>query len=131
MTHPIRRLIQIVESAGQENVFPALYHGTCASNAASLVQNGWAPRAGGQGGNMGQTRFLYLSTVREDALWFAEQKGCDAVVEVRDVPLDHLRVDPEDGSWDTLEDELAGHNGLPGKVVLTKPLPARHFRQLG
>jgi hypothetical protein len=133
MTHPMRTIMRLVESALHEatKTVAILYHGTCPESAASLIQNGWTPRTGRQSlsANMGQPRYLYLSTGREDALWFAEQRGCDAVVEVHDVPFDYLIVDPEDGSSDTLEDELAGFEGGPGKVALTKPLPASHFRQ--
>ena len=73
----MREIMRLIEGTG---VAPVLYHGTCPDNAASLVQNGWTPRSGSQGGNMGQTRYLYLTTGREDALWFADQKGCDTVV---------------------------------------------------
>jgi hypothetical protein len=81
------------------------------------------------GANQGQSRYLYLSSGYEDALWFAQQKGCETVLAVRDVPWDALRVDPEDGGYDRLADELAGHHGLPGKVILVNPLPASHFSQ--
>jgi GNAT superfamily N-acetyltransferase len=104
-----------------------LYHGTCPENGEALCKNGWAPRQSSMGGNMGQPRYLYLSTGKEDALWFAEEKGCSTLVEVKDVPLSYLKVDPEDGTSDTLEEELHSTTGLPGKVVLTRPLPAEHF----
>lgn len=108
-----------------------LYHGTCYENAKSLCDNGWAPRASSSGGNMGQSQYLYLSTGQEDALWFAQEKGCDTLVEVRNIPLDYLKVDPEDGTHDTLEEELdGGKYKLPGKAVLTQPLPASHFHIL-
>jgi hypothetical protein len=118
--------MRLVESGARD--VSILYHGTCPKNAASLVRDGWTPRSGSQGGNMGQTRYLYLTTDREDALWFAQEKGCDTVVEIHDVPVDHLIVDPEDGSSDTLDNEINSVHGLPGKVALTKPLPAVHFR---
>jgi hypothetical protein len=37
-------------------------------------------------------------------------------------------VDPEDGCGDSLADELILPFGLPGKVVMTRALPANHFR---
>lgn len=107
---------------------PTLYHGTCEEQAAALLQNGWQPNRSSRGGNMGQPRFLYLSTGFEDALWFAQEKGCDSVLEVGNVPLDHLQVDPEDGTGDTLDQELNLSHGLPGKVVLIRPLGPEHFR---
>lgn len=76
---------------------------------------------------MGQTRYLYLTTMRDDALWFAEQKGCNTVVELKNVPIEFLKVDPEDGFGDSIEDELFNSMGLPGKVVLTRSLPASNF----
>jgi hypothetical protein len=118
--------MDMLESAG--SIVPLLYHGACADSAKVITRIGWTPRSGSVGGNQGQSRYLYLSTGFEDALWFAQQKGCSTVVEVRDVPFDYLIVDPEDGSYDSLADELAGHHGLPGKVALVKPLPASHFR---
>ena len=109
-------------------VIPVLYHGTCEDNAAHLIQHGWQPNSGMSGGNQGQTRYLYLSTGRDDALWFAQEKGCDTVVAVRDIPLDYLIVDPEDGSEDTVEAELNSPHGLPGKLALIKPLAGSHFQ---
>lgn len=77
---------------------------------------------------MGQNRYLYLTTGYEDALRFANQKGSDTVVKVIDVPLSYLTVDPEDGSYDTVEQELNSPHGLPGKVALTNPLGPEHFK---
>lgn len=109
---------------------PVLYHGTCEDSAANLVQNGWRPNAWSRGGNQGQRRYLYLTTGYEDALWFAEQNGCISVVEVHDVPIDHLIPDPEDATGDTVAAELAAsqRHGLPAKLALVRPLPASHFR---
>ena len=114
-------------------IVPILYHGTCEENAIHLIKNGWEPRIpksirASQTANMGQARYLYLSTGYEDALWFAEQRGCNTVIELHNVPIDYLIVDPEDGVSDTVEDELKGFRGMPGKVALTKPLSANHFR---
>jgi RNA:NAD 2''-phosphotransferase len=107
-----------------------LYHGTTAENAELLLEHGWEPNKVSGGGNCGQSRYLYLSTGYEDALWFAEQKGSDIVLEVSDIPLDHLRVDPEDGVYDTVEEEMSSPGGFPGKLVLTRPLEASRFRRV-
>lgn len=104
-----------------------LYHGTCPESAEILLSKGWSPRTGHVGGNMGQSQYLYLTTDPEDALWFAQEKGCDTVVKVSGVPLSYLKVDPEDGVGDTVEDELNSKMGLPGKVVLYRPLESNHF----
>ena len=76
---------------------------------------------------MGQPKFLYLTSGEEDALWFAEEKGCSTVLKVSNVPLEYLEVDPEDGIGDTVEQELNNKFRLPGKVVLVKPLGPEHF----
>ena len=123
----MRTWIEIItESSGFE--VPILYHGTDRESAENLIANGWTPNTWGQGGNMGQARYLYLTNGRENALWFAQEKGEDCVLEVTGVPLSFLNVDPEDGFGDTVEEELTSEHGLPGNVVLTKPLPASHFR---
>lgn len=101
-----------------------LYHGTCSD---ILTKTGWEPNKVQAGSNMGQTRYLYLSSHPDDARWFANEKGCDVVLVVKDIPASFLRVDPEDGIADTVDDELNNKLGLPGKVVLTKPLAASHF----
>lgn len=92
------------------------------------MAGGWQPGSGSQGANMGQRRFLYLSSLYEDALWFSQQKGCDTVLEVGEVPDSFLAVDPEDGIGETVEEELSNPLGLPGKVVLTRSLPSSHFQ---
>jgi hypothetical protein len=104
-----------------------LYHGTCEGSARALMSKGWQPNSVQQGANRGQTRYLYMTSGPEDALWFAEEKGCDTVLEIRNVPIAMLRVDPEDGTYDTVEQELNSPNGFPGKVVLTGPLGPEHF----
>lgn len=109
-----------------------LYHGTCEGNARHLLENGWEPNGGQMGANMGQSRYLYLSTGWEDALWFAEEKGCSAVLEIQDIPLAYLEADPEDEagySMDELLDDLGSPDsmGFPRKFVLKTPLPATHF----
>jgi hypothetical protein len=91
-----------------------------------MCKTGWQPNQVSQGGNMGQTRYLYLTNGAENARWFANEKGCDFVLVVRDVPASFLRVDPEDGMADSVEEEL-GHPRLPGNVVLTRPLGPEHF----
>ena len=112
------------------DVLLTLFHGTCDDSAANLIAKGWQPNLWNRGGNMGQPRYLYLTTGYKDALWFAEEKGCSVVVQVIDVPLDHLIPDPEDSTADTVEDELAlaQRVGLPAKLALVKPLGPEHFQ---
>ena len=105
-----------------------LYHGTCFDSAKQILTHGWSPNLGSVGSNFGQTKYLYLTTDKEDALWFAQEKGCDTVLKVSNVPLDFLKVDPEDGIEDNVRDELFRHNRrIPGKVVLYKPIGAEYF----
>lgn len=104
-----------------------LYHGTTPENAESLLSEGWTPSSGHVGRNCDQARFLYLSTAYDDALWFANEKGSDTVLALVDVPLHLLEVDPEDGTYDTVDEELEEKGGLPGKVVLTGALSTDHF----
>jgi hypothetical protein len=66
MNYDIRKWMRLVETS--EPTVPVLYHGTCPDNAAALAQHGWQPRSGPSGGNQGQSRYLYLSTDREDAV---------------------------------------------------------------
>jgi hypothetical protein len=121
----MRALIDAVEGL-------KLYHGTCEDNADALCRNGWQPNAAPSGANQGQRRYLYVSTVEEDALWFASEKGCSAVVMIQSVPLDSLAVDPEDGIGQTIEQELAYAKkiGFPAKLVITKPVSADHFTRV-
>lgn len=104
-----------------------LYHGTSDDAARALLDRGWEPNKWHSGGQCGQTRYLYLTNMPENAKWFAEEKGSDTVVVVKDVPIEYLEVDPEDGVAETVEEELSNPHGLPGNVVLTKALPASHF----
>jgi hypothetical protein len=100
----------------------SLYHGTTPDAAKSLVERGWQPNQWGRGGNMGQTRYLYLTTGVEDAEWFANEKGARTVVEVLNVPISFLIPDPEDGIEETVEAELASAKkiGFPAKLALIK-----------
>lgn len=106
-----------------------LYHGTCVENAKRLVENGWKPNSGSVGGNLGQSKYLYLSSDYEDALWFAEEKGCNSVVQINDVPLDYLIPDPEDESGYTMSELLdrLNRSKIPSKFALTTSLPSSYF----
>lgn len=111
----------------EDSELVTLYHGTCSESAEILLANGWQPRITGLGANMGQPRYLYLTTDPEDALWFAQEKECDTVLKVSNVPMSLLKVDPEDGVGDTVYDELNSSSGIPGKVVAFAPLGKEHF----
>lgn len=101
-----------------------LYHGTTEESAAELCLNGWAPRSRSAGSQCGNPALLYLTNHPENALWYADQKGDVAVVEVS-LDAGALRVDPDDGSHDTVAEELAG--SVPGSVVAHGPIPASAF----
>ena len=135
MSKDIREMINKVKSFNQfinENVGRTLtlYHGTCDSNGKNLIENGWKPMSDGYGGNMGNPNYLYLSSEPEDALWFAEEKGCNTVIEIINIPIDYLRPDPEDEAGFTMKKLLdrIDTNGFPSKFILTKPLDKTHFK---
>ncbi len=75
-------------------------------------------------------RSKYLSSEPEDALWFAEEKGCDTVIEIINIPIDFLRPDPEDEAGFTMKELLdrIDTNGFPAKFILTRPLDNTHFK---
>ena len=104
-----------------------LYHGTTDDAAKALLDQGWEPNKWSGGGQRGQTQYLYLTNVPENAQWYAEEKGSDTIVTVKDVPVEYLAVDPEDGIAETVAEELSSRLGLPGNVVLTQALPASQF----
>lgn len=104
-----------------------LYHGTTQESASELMTNGWNPHQGRTGGQCGQAKYLYLTNIPENALWYAEQKGDDTIIEV-EVPLSFLKVDPEDGISDTVLEELNDTHGLPGNVVCFKSILPKMIR---
>ena len=93
-----------------------LYHGTSRSSAQELMKNGWSPASGRSGGQCGQSRYLYLTNVPENAQWYADLKENPTVLRI-DVDPESLRVDPEDGIEDTVDAELSMACGLPGNVI--------------
>lgn len=107
-----------------------LYHGTCKENALNLVKNGWKPNNSNIGGNLGNPKYLYTSTDYEDAMWFANEKGCDSVVIIKNVPLEYIKPDPEDEagfSMDELLDRI-NNSKSPAKFVIYKELNNIHFK---
>jgi hypothetical protein len=121
---------QTEKTANVPDVIPVLYHGTLPEYAEMLLKSGFTPRQVSSGGNQGQGRYLYLTNLVENAMWFANEKGSDTVIEVRDIPYALLQVDPEDGIYETVALELSMRNGLPGNVVLVKRLNQSHFHRL-
>lgn len=105
-----------------------LYHGTCEQNSKKLIENGWEP-INTYGSNMGNPNYLYLSSDPEDALWFAEEKGCNTIIKINNIPIEYLRPDPEDEAGFTMKDLLKtmDNNLLPAKFILTKSLNNKHF----
>lgn len=106
-----------------------LYHGTCKENANNLVENGWKPSSR-TGSNLEQGKYLYLSSESEDALWFAQEKGCDTVVQVKDIPIEFLRPDTEDEAGFSINDLLKriDETGFPAKFALHQELDSKYFR---
>lgn len=105
-----------------------LYHGTCQENALEIINNGWKP-INKYGNNMGNPNYLYLSSDTEDALWFAQQKGCNSIVKVSNIPIKYLKPDPEDEAGFTMEQLLyrITNTQIPAKFILTEPLNKSFF----
>ena len=103
-----------------------LYHGTTKASAERMIREGWWPHSHPSGGQCGNPAWLCLTNDPENALWYAQEKGCNTVVEVQ-VPKSFLRVDPHDGVEDTVDAELNNTLNLPGCVVCTKPLQPESF----
>lgn len=107
-----------------------LYHGTTKENALKLLENGWAPFQVSSGANGGNPKFLYVTNEPENALWFAEQKGDNVVLEICDLDVDALKVDPEDGTGETVSEELflSSKTKCPAYLVAFKPISADKIR---
>jgi len=105
-----------------------LYHGTCEANGKNLIENGWKPLNNGYGGNMGNPKYLYLSSEPEDALWFAEEKGCNTVIMLLNIPIENLRPDPEDESGFSMSELINRIDKFPAKFILTIPLDKTYFK---
>jgi hypothetical protein len=111
-----------------------VYHGTCESSAKVLISQGFDPeRSPKPGANQGRRGLLYVTTVPENALWFAEQNDCSTVVKIHNVPLSALIVDPEDGSADSVSEEISQAEKwhLPAYLALRHRLSPEHFSLWG
>lgn len=109
-----------------------VYHGTTQESADKLLENGWSPNSGGIGGNCGQTRYLYVTTEYDNALWFAEQKGGQICVLEIEVDVDLLQVDPEDGIGETVEEEISLilKNKFPANLVISKSIDCSKIKKV-
>lgn len=104
-----------------------MFHGTCPDSAEKLLNDGWKPNEWMQGGNLGKRDLLYLASDPKNARWFANEKGCDVVLKVRNIPMDRLTIDPEDCVWcENAEKEMEGKYGF--NLALKEDLSAEHFR---
>lgn len=112
------------------NILPKLYHGTCDENAQVLLKTGFTPNTVSSGGNMGQSKYLYVTNDIENARWFANEKGCNDILQIENIPIEYISVDPEDGTEKTVEDELNKKFGLPAYLVITKKLGPEHFKKI-
>ena len=129
--------LKLYDNYNKEKDTITLYHGTCEPNAQSLSQNGWKPNKVSSGSNQGQSKYLYLTSMEDDALWFAEEKGCDTILKIKNIPIDYLIFDPEDGDDDLYDYKIENaiskiQNGysIPIKLALTKSLDREHFEIL-
>jgi hypothetical protein len=106
-----------------------LYHGTSKQSALLLLRHGWKPNSWSSGGQQGQTKYLYVTTTKENAEWYANEKENGTVLKVV-VPKQNLEVDPEDGVGKTVYEEINNKHGLPGNLIVTKPLPPSAFMRI-
>ena len=102
-----------------------LYHGTSKENEEELLKNGWEPNKRSSGSQQGNPNYLYLATTPENAEWYSSMKGNTMNVLEVSVPVNYLRVDPHDGIYNTVEEEIEKGTSL----ILTKPLNASHFNK--
>ena len=82
------------------------------------------------GGNMGKPNYLYLTSDPQDALWFAQEKGCNTIVEVSNITINYLKPDPDDEAGFTMEELLdrMKTTKFPSKFILNKPLEKSYFK---
>lgn len=110
-----------------------LYHGTNKNVADHLIKNGWQPRESGYSGNMGNPRYLYLTSDPENAMWYANEIGGDVVLEVRNIPIEYLIPDPEDEAGFTINEllnRMKKISKMPSNFALTQSINKNHFRIL-
>lgn len=129
------KYIKLYENYNEEDTVD-LYHGTSKYSAEHFIKNGWnIPLYNFSGANGGQSKYLYLTSEIDDAMWFAQEKGEDTIIKVKNIPISYLIFDPEDGDYDrevykTVENAVRSiKNGIPFpiKLTLTKPLDSKHF----
>ena len=102
-----------------------LYHGTSKVNEIELLKNGWEPNKISSGSQQGDSRYLYLATTPENSCYYSAMKGNDKNVLEVTVPMNYLRVDPHDGIYNSVEEEIEKGTSL----ILIKPLNSSHFKK--
>lgn len=114
-----------------KDVTLTLYHGTSDIIGNYLIENGWKPRENGSGGNMGNPKYLYVSTNPEDARWFSNEIGEDTIIELENVPLEYIKPDPEDEAGFTMTELLdrIKRTKLPAKFIIIKELDKKYFKK--
>ena len=108
-----------------------LYHGTTKQNAVRLITNGWEV-SNIIGSNLGNPKYLYLTSEPEDAMWFANENSGDVILQVIDIPISYLIPDPEDEAGFSMRELLDRFYSTkkyktPVKFALYKPLDSKHF----
>ena len=103
-----------------------VYHGTSKSSADNMVKVGWTPNKYGPTGNNGKSKYLYVSTMFDDALWFANEIGDSTVVKIKCYQND-LYPDPDDEGGFTKE-ELLKRKELPAKFIIKIPIAPHNIK---
>ena len=117
------KYLKLYEEYNESSVI--LYHGTSKENEKELLKNGWMPNMKRSGSQQGDPQYLYLATSPENAVWYAAKKDNDMNVLEVIVPIDYLRVDPHDGIYGNVKEEIEKGTSL----ILTKPLDYSHFKK--
>jgi hypothetical protein len=107
--------------------FITLYHGTTLLNGLNLVKYGWEPNRCAT--DLSNSKYLYLTSDYDDAMWYANEKSGNTIVEITNIPIDFLSPDPESEIGYNIENLLRRliKNKKPSKFVLTQTLNNEHF----
>lgn len=102
-----------------------MYFGCCRGDAQSLEQRGFEPSV------IGRKHLPLVSTV-EMAKDQAGFRDCDAIVEVKDIPMNHLQIDFKVDNHPTDINEAIErvNNGEDVILKLAKQLPHNSFKYL-
>lgn len=102
-----------------------LYYGCCRGQAEMLERSGFFPSLIGR-------KYLTLVSTVDQARAMAKSKDCDAIVEVSNIPANHLQIDltseqPPEDIWEAID---LVNNGVEIRLKLFKQLHGQSFTYL-